>query len=146
MSATISKDQLPVVSKTKQDSQTNLATIQEDRYSKFGNTMSFLNNGNKNNVAMPPKKKSSYELMNEVFSKTKYNNVASILSPVSVDKSDTLEKMTDSTRQGNKTIKAAQAKTASCMNEYGLLRVMLNKIDKDKNRKIQKTLERIHKD
>ena len=145
LSANLSNNKLPIVKKGHTDSQTNLAVIQEDKHNKFGNTMSFLNNGNKAGIAMPPKRKTSYELLNEVFSKTKYNNfnVPSLLSPSASNEFGVYEKMIDSSKQGNKTIKAIQNKNVSCMNENGLLKVILNKIEKSKQNKLKTSLNKL---
>lgn len=141
-------DKLPNVGKVRPQMQNMLTTIPEDRYRRAGSVLSFISGGNKTSIAKPPKKKTSLEMLSEQIAKGNTNlpvtNIASIKNQSSTKSNFSLQGVIDFSLKGNKPLKAAQVKNATCVNENGLLNVILNKIDREKQIKIKKALERLN--
>ena len=111
--------------------------------------MAFLRAKNQSAITKPPNRKSSQELINEVFMRSKnidYNYPSSITSPTSNNGISNIEGLLDYSKQNNKPIKAEQAKSAANMNENGLLKIILNRVDQEKRKQINKVLDKIAKD
>ena len=133
-------NKLPTVNQIKSESNPHLQSVPEDKHLKFTKAMSFLKTQNQSSIAKLPVRKTSHEIINEVFQNSKNNNLnndVAIISPTSSNNILAIDGIVDLSNQSQKPIKAKQVKNATSMNENGLLKIILNRVDKQKGFKLK---------